>query len=81
MKLLKCFYLIILLCFFSPIGEAKKRCKPLLAKLHNIQAQQRAGYSSKRGLSLRAREDKARDMWWQCENGRTNNKKKKKKKV
>jgi len=65
-----------------PEGEAKKRCKPLLEKLHNIQAMQRNGYSSKRGLSLRAKEDKARDKWWQCEQGRgakTKNTKKAKK--
>ncbi|MFQ3337708.1 MAG: hypothetical protein ACI9VO_000473, partial [Colwellia sp.] len=29
---------------------------------------QRKGYSLKRGESLRAKEDKARDKWWQCEN-------------
>ena len=61
---------VSLLCLFSPITEAKKRCTPLLEKLHNIQAMQRNGYSSKRGASLRAREDKARDKWWQCEQGR-----------
>jgi len=62
--------LIIIVCFvFSPVAAAKKRCKPLLEKLHNIQALQRSGYSAKRGLSLRGREDKARDKWWQCENG------------
>jgi hypothetical protein len=55
---------------YSPVSEAKKRCKPLLEKLHNIQAMQRSGYSSQRGISLRAREDKARDKWWQCEQGR-----------
>jgi hypothetical protein len=55
---------------FTSVSEAKKRCKPLLEKLHNIQAMQRSGYSSQRGLSLRGREDKARDKWWQCEQGR-----------
>jgi len=48
-------------------AQAKKRCKPLLEKLHNVQAMQRKGYSLKRGQSLRAKEDKARDKWWQCE--------------
>ena len=47
--------------------EAKKRCKPYLDKLHKIQAQQRSGYSLKRGQSLRTKEDKAREKWWQCE--------------
>lgn len=63
-------FLISTLVFFTPDSEAKKRCKPLLEKLHNIQAMQRNGYSSQRGLSLRTREDKARDTWWQCEQGR-----------
>lgn len=58
------------LLLFTSVSEAKKRCKPLLEKLHNVQAMQRSGYSSQRGLSLRAREDKARDKWWQCEQGR-----------
>jgi len=73
-------FVIILLCLFVPISEAKKRCKPLLAKLHNIQAMQRNGYSAKRGLSLRDREDKARVKWWQCENSSGKSKKKAKKK-
>jgi hypothetical protein len=67
---IKFIFVIILLFLFSPLCEAKKRCKPLLEKLQNIQAMQRNGYSSKRGTSLRAREDKARDNWWQCEQGR-----------
>jgi hypothetical protein len=58
------------LSLFTSISEAKKRCKPLLEKLHNIQAMQRSGYSSQRGLSLRSKEDKARDKWWECEQGR-----------
>ena len=47
---------------------AKKRCKPFLEKLHKVQASQRNGYSLKRGESLRGKEDKARDKWWECEN-------------
>lgn len=47
---------------------AKKRCKPFLEKLHKVQATQRSAYSLKRGESLRAKEDKVRDQWWQCEN-------------
>lgn len=65
---------------FSPATIAKKRCKPLLEKLHNIQALQRSGYSQKKGMSLRKREDKARDKWWQCENGSAKSEKKSKKK-
>jgi len=82
MKLIK-FTSVVILLLLAPISEAKKRCKPLLEKLHNIQAMQRNSYSSKRGISLRAREDKARDKWWQCETGRskkTSNKNKKKSK-
>ncbi|TMM47704.1 hypothetical protein [Colwellia ponticola] len=62
-------YIIIALLTlgYTTSVEAKKRCKPLLAKLHNIQAMQRSGYSLKRGQSLRAREDKARAKWWACE--------------
>jgi len=65
--------------------QAKKRCKPLLEKLHNVQAMQRKGYSLKRGQSLRAKEDKARAKWWQCENSsrfaKSSNKKSSKKKA
>lgn len=72
----------IILCFIiSPSSDAKKRCKPLLEKLHNVQAMQRAGYSAQRGLSLRKREDKARDNWWQCEKGKGKKKTKGSKKV
>ncbi len=52
---------------FSAGVYSKKRCKPLLNKLHNIQALQRQGYSLKRGQNLRTQEDQARDKWWQCE--------------
>ncbi|WP_198555525.1 hypothetical protein [Colwellia sp. 75C3] len=53
---------------YSSAVFAKKRCKPFLEKLHKIQTMQRKGYSLKRGENLRAKEDKARDKWWQCEN-------------
>jgi hypothetical protein len=78
--------IIIIILVFSPITLAKKRCKPLLEKLHRVQALQRKPYSAQKGISLRSREDKARDLWWQCENGssrikkKTNKKKKSKKK-
>ena len=74
--------LLIIGLLLSPV-QAKKRCKPLLDKLHNVQTQQRKGYSLKRGQSLRAKEDKARDKWWQCEHSskfsKVNSKKKNKK--
>jgi len=73
---LKPLLLIAVFSITSPTLEAKKRCKPLLAKLQNIQAMQRHGYSAKQGLSLRSREDKARKNWWQCENGSGKKKKK-----
>lgn len=60
--------IVAVLLTFSTTSSAKKRCKPLLEKLHNIQATQRKSYSLKRGQTLRAKEDKARDKWWQCEN-------------
>lgn len=76
------FVLIIIICFiFSPVAAAKKRCKPLLEKLHNIQSLQRNSYSGKRGLSLRDREDKARNNWWQCENSNGKAKQKSKRKA
>lgn len=58
----------IILLIFSTDSFAKKRCKPLLEKLHNAQMMQRKSYSLKRGQALRVKEDKARDKWWQCEN-------------
>jgi len=79
---LKFVFVIIVFFVLSPIATAKKRCKPLLEKLHNIQAMQRSAYSAKQGMSLRGREDEARTKWWQCENGsgKTKNKNKKKSK-
>ncbi len=62
-----CFLFIVSLLFTSN-ANGKKRCKPFLDKLHNIQKMQRQGYSNKRGQNLRIKEDKARDKWWQCEN-------------
>lgn len=70
---------ILSCCLFSMTSEAKKRCRPLLDKLHNVQALQRKGYSLKKGQSLRAREDKARDKWWKCERSSSFTKSKKNK--
>ena len=56
------FYSVVVLIFLllvSPNLSAKKRCKPLLEKLHNAQMMQRKSYSLKRGQSLREKEDKA----------------------
>jgi len=72
--LLGIFFISLTVSFSAWSG--KKRCKPLLEKLQNIQAQQRQGYSVRRGISLQARADKAREKWWQCEN-RINKPKKK----
>ncbi|PKI13025.1 hypothetical protein [Colwellia sp. 12G3] len=63
-----CFAVILFSFAYSHTSFAKKRCKPFLEKLHNIQTTQRTGYSLKRGENLRGKEDKARDKWWQCEN-------------
>jgi len=60
--------ILVIILSYSTSLQAKKRCKPFLEKLHKVQAQQRNSYSLKRGQSLRAKEDKARDKWWQCEN-------------
>jgi len=68
----------VTLCGLLPCAEvsAKKRCQPLLTKLQNVQALQRQGHSAKRSQSLRLREEKARDNWWQCENSSRQYKKK-----
>lgn len=76
----KLLLLLIILIVSSPESFAKKRCKALLDKLHNVQALQRSSYSAKRGVSLRNKEDKAREKWWQCETGKVKKTKKKKKK-
>ena len=62
----------------SPVWATKKACQPYLDKLRNIQSQQRAGYSNKKGRSLADREQKARDKWWQCQQGKLKKSKSKK---
>lgn len=52
---------------FTPLVAAKEHCQKFRDKLDNIQAQQRQGNAAKKGLTLRDREDAARDKWWQCE--------------
>lgn len=60
-------FIFLFFLSYSTAAHAKKRCKPFLEKLHNVQAMQRTGYSLKRGQSLRTKEDKARAKWWTCE--------------
>ena len=79
-KLLYCLLLLGLI-FSFPAWSGKKRCEPLLIKLHNIQTQQRQGYSIKKGISLQAKADKVRKQWWQCENNINSPRKKNKKKA
>ena len=69
---------LILISFVVPskVIAGKKVCLPYLAKLRNIQAQQRAGYSNKKGHLLAKKEQKSRDRWWQCEQGKLPKKKK-----
>jgi hypothetical protein len=57
-----------LLLYSDTAIAGKKRCKALLTKLQNIQAQQRNGYSVKKGISLQNKADNVRDKWWRCEN-------------
>ena len=77
-------FLLLLLfigcCFTSPTIMAKKHCKPLLVKLRNIQATQRDSHSLSRAKSLRKREDKARNIWWRCEQEKSKKQNKQKKK-
>lgn len=78
------FFIGVVLFFSATSFAGKKQCKPYLAKLHNIQAQQKQGHSLKRSESLNKREAKARKKWWQCERGllkKAKRNKKKQKKV
>jgi hypothetical protein len=67
------------LLFLNTAFAGKKACKPYLNKLHNIQAQQKVGHSAKQSRKLAERESKARDTWWQCQQGKLTSKKKKRK--
>jgi hypothetical protein len=77
MKIILLFIMLSLLSTSSFAG--KKRCKPLLEKLQNIQAKQRSGYTARQGVSLQNRADKAREKWWRCENSSQYTKSSKKK--
>ncbi|WP_085298388.1 hypothetical protein [Cognaticolwellia mytili] len=73
--------LTLLVMFSFSAFAGKKQCQTYREKLDNIQAQQRQSNSLKRSNSLSVREDKARDTWWRCENGKLKKKSKKKKKA
>lgn len=79
MSTIKGFIIVLIMLTFCNEVVAKKRCKPQLEKLQQIQAMQRHGYSLKGGQSLRKREDKAREKWWQCEHSSARKNKLKKK--
>ncbi len=59
---------LMLMSFFSYAG--KKQCQPYLDKLRNIQSMQKVGHSNSKGRSLSQREEKAREVWWQCQQGK-----------
>ncbi|MGL1955882.1 MAG: hypothetical protein OCD00_01015 [Colwellia sp.] len=79
MSTIKGFIIVLFMLTFCNEVVAKKRCKPQLAKLQQIQAMQRHGHSLRGGQSLRKREDKARKKWWQCEHSSARKNKLKKK--
>jgi len=79
MKLIYSLIVVLALSSFESYG-AKKHCAELLTKLHNVQSQQRQGYSLKKGERLRKKEDAARKQWWDCENNRNKPKAKSKRK-
>lgn len=68
-KLLLVIALLSFVFSFSSYA-GKKECQSYLAKLRNVQAQQRAGYGNVKGRTLADREQKARDKWWQCQQGK-----------
>tara|TARA_R110000764_G_scaffold24452_10_gene58830 strand:+ start:663 stop:1172 length:510 start_codon:yes stop_codon:yes gene_type:complete len=72
--------LIMLLSSFEALA-GKKHCQSYRKKLDSIQAQQRQANSNKRSKSLATQEAKARNNWWQCENGKLKSKTKKKQRV
>lgn len=77
---MKRIYLLVVIFITSfQSHAAKKECAELLNKYHNVQSQQRQGHSLKSSISLRKREDKAREKWWDCENNKLKPKSKKKK--
>ncbi|WDE04916.1 hypothetical protein SG34_027030 [Thalassomonas viridans] len=73
--------LMFTLLAFSPELLGKKACKKYLDKLHQVQAKQKNGNSLKQSNKLKAKETKAWDTWWACENGKLAKKKKRTKKA
>ncbi|MFT5755722.1 MAG: hypothetical protein ACI9LM_000434 [Alteromonadaceae bacterium] len=71
---------VVALLFLSPVYAGKKQCQSYLKKIHNIQSLQRQAHSLKSSNSLNKREHKARNKWWQCEQGKLPIKHKKKSK-
>jgi len=72
--------ILVISLLITPAHAGKKQCQPYLKKLHTIQSLQRQGHSLKSSNSLNKRENKARDRWWQCEQGKLPVKGKKKSK-
>lgn len=80
MKMLLLYMTIALLTLSFNSHAGKARCKTYLTKLQKVQAQQRQGHSLKKAKKLKVKEDKARDLWWRCENNKLKRGVKKKRK-
>ena len=65
----KVFFIGMILVFAQVSYAGKKKCQPYFDKLRNVQSQQKQGHNLKRGESLNKQEAKARNKWWQCEQG------------
>ena len=65
----KLVFIFVVISAFMLEASAKNTCKPQLKKLQQIQAKQREGHSLSRGKTLRAQENVARELWWQCSRG------------
>jgi hypothetical protein len=75
------YFLVVIFITSFQSHAAKKECVELLNKYHNVQSQQRQGSSFKRSISLRKKEDAARQKWWACENNKLKPKAKSKNKI
>jgi hypothetical protein len=65
----KVFFIGMILVFAQVSYAGGKKCQPYFDKLRNVQSQQKQGHNLKRGESLNKQEAKARNKWWQCEQG------------
>ncbi|WP_206483346.1 hypothetical protein [Thalassotalea sp. G2M2-11] len=75
----KSFGFIALFLFMLPnMGWTKQQCQSYLNKFRQVQALQRQGHSNKQARTLASREQKARDQWWQCKQGKLKPKSKRK---